>query len=179
MNKFWTKFFILFKFVFLYMSITRKTEKYRNLMDQWKLKLLTWQCLTLFDPMDYRIFSPWNSPAQNIGMGSLSLFQGILSTQVSNPGLPNCRWILYQLSHKGSPEIDTISIWPFPYCYEVAWRCTWKVHICSRISVHFLQWKKILVILTNMGFNVRESFHSSSFAMEIVIMLPFVALVGG
>ena len=33
---------------------------------------------------------------------SLSLLQGIFPTQRSNPGLPHCRWILYQLSHKGS-----------------------------------------------------------------------------
>ena len=37
-------------------------------------------------------------------MGSLSLLQGIFPTQGSNPGLLNCRWILYQLSHKGSPN---------------------------------------------------------------------------
>ena len=35
-------------------------------------------------------------------MGSLSLLQGIFPTQGWNPGLPHCRWILYQLSHKGS-----------------------------------------------------------------------------
>ena len=35
--------------------------------------------------------SPGNSPGQNTGMGSLSLFQGIASTQGSNPGLPHCR----------------------------------------------------------------------------------------
>ena len=38
-------------------------------------------------------------------MGSLSLLQGIFPTQGWNPGLPHCRWILYQLSHKGSPRI--------------------------------------------------------------------------
>ena len=37
-------------------------------------------------------------------IGSLSHFQGIFPTQRSNPGLPDCRWILYQLSHKGSPH---------------------------------------------------------------------------
>ena len=42
--------------------------------------------------------SPWNSPVQNIGVGSLSLLQGIFPTQGSNPGLPHCRQILYQLS---------------------------------------------------------------------------------
>ena len=47
--------------------------------------------------------SPWNSPGQNTGVGSLSLLQGIFPTQDLNPGLPHCRWILYQLSHKGSP----------------------------------------------------------------------------
>ena len=33
------------------------------------------------------LYSPWNSPGQNIGMGSLSLLQGIFPTQGSNPGL--------------------------------------------------------------------------------------------
>ena len=44
----------------------------------------------------------WNSPGQNPGVGSLSLLQGIFPTQGSNPGLPHCRRILYQLSHQGS-----------------------------------------------------------------------------
>ena len=47
------------------------------------------------------LYSPWNSPGQNTVMGSLSLLQGIFPTQGSNPGLPHCRWILYQLSHQG------------------------------------------------------------------------------
>ena len=49
------------------------------------------------------LYSPWNSPGQNTGVGTLSLLQGIFPTQGSNPGLPHCRWILYQLRHKGSP----------------------------------------------------------------------------
>ena len=47
--------------------------------------------------------SPWNSPGQNTGVGSLSRLQGIFPTQGENPGLLHCRRILYQLSHKGSP----------------------------------------------------------------------------
>ena len=31
------------------------------------------------------LYSPWNSPGQNTGVGSLSLFQGIFPTQGSNP----------------------------------------------------------------------------------------------
>ena len=34
------------------------------------------------------LYSPWNSPGQNTGMGSLSLFQGIFPTQGLKPGLP-------------------------------------------------------------------------------------------
>ena len=51
------------------------------------------------------LYSPWNSPSQDYGVSSLSLLQGIFSTQASNPGLPYCRQILYQLSHEGSPRI--------------------------------------------------------------------------
>ena len=47
--------------------------------------------------------SPWNSPGQNTGVGSLSLLQGTLPTQGLNSGLPHYRRILYQLSHQGSP----------------------------------------------------------------------------
>ena len=43
----------------------------------------------------------WNAPGQNTGVGNLSLLQGIFPTQGSKPGLPHCRRILYQLSHKG------------------------------------------------------------------------------
>ena len=46
----------------------------------------------------------WNSPGQNTGVDSLSLFQGIFPTQGLNPGLPHCRWILYQLSRQGGPD---------------------------------------------------------------------------
>ena len=48
------------------------------------------------------LYSPWNSPGQNTGMGSLSLLQGIFPTQGSNPGLLHCRRILYHLNHKVS-----------------------------------------------------------------------------
>ena len=57
--------------------------------------------------------SPWNSPGQNTGVGSLSLLQGIFPTQGSNPGLLQCRRILYQLSHKGSPRTLQCIAYPF------------------------------------------------------------------
>ena len=59
------------------------------------------------------VYSPWNSSGQNTGMGILSLLQGIFPTQGLNPGLPHCRWILYQLSHKASPRILERVDYPF------------------------------------------------------------------
>ena len=50
--------------------------------------------------------SPWKSPGQNTGVGSLLLLQGIFPTQGVNPSLPHCRQILHPLSHKGSPGLD-------------------------------------------------------------------------
>ena len=38
-------------------------------------------------------------PGQNTGLGSHSLLQEIFPTQSSNPGLLQCRRILYQLSY--------------------------------------------------------------------------------
>ena len=60
------------------------------------------------------LYSPWNSPGQHTGGSSFSLLQGILPTQGSNPGLPCCRQILYQLSHQGSPRILEWVAYPFP-----------------------------------------------------------------
>ena len=57
----------------------------------WKWKLLS--CVWLF-------VTPWTT-----GVDSLSLLQGIFPIQGSNPGLPHCRWILYQLSHQGNSRI--------------------------------------------------------------------------
>ena len=45
--------------------------------------------------------------------GSLSLLQGIFLTQWLNPGLPHCRRIFYQLSHKGGPRILEWVAYPF------------------------------------------------------------------
>ena len=54
-------------------------------------------CLTL---RTYGLYSPWNSLGQNTGVGTPSFLQGIFPTQGWNPGLPHCRQILNQLSHK-------------------------------------------------------------------------------
>ena len=71
---------------------------------EWKLFSHVWVFVTP---------SPWNSPGQNTGVGSLSFLQGNFPTQGLNPGLPHCRQILYQLSHQGSPRILQWVAYPF------------------------------------------------------------------
>ena len=56
------------------------------------------------------LYSPWNSPDQNTGVGSLSLLQEIFPTQGSNPGLLHCRQILYQLSHREAQDTGVGSL---------------------------------------------------------------------
>ena len=63
------------------------------------LCLVAQSCLTL-------LLCPWNSPGRNTGVGCHALFHGIFPTQGSNPGIPHCRWILYHLSHQGSPSLS-------------------------------------------------------------------------
>ena len=75
----------------------------------------------VFDSLwPHRLYNPWNSLGQNTAVGSLSLFQGIFPTQVSNPDLLLCGLILYQLSHKGSPQLiinfQVLDLVGFPGC---------------------------------------------------------------
>ena len=58
------------------------------------------------------LYSPWTFPGQNTGVGSLFLLQGIFPTQGLNPGLPHCKLILYQLSHKDKAVAKTLECLP-------------------------------------------------------------------
>ena len=89
--------------------------------------------------------SPWNSPGQNIGVGSLSLLQGIFPAQWSNWGLPHCRWILYQLSHQGSPpysqsHVFSLShLWMGELDHKEGWAlknwCFWTVVLEKTLEI--------------------------------------------
>ena len=58
------------------------------------------------------LYSPW--PEYWSGF-SLLFLQGIFPTQGLNPGLPHCRWLLYQLSHKGSSrKLEWVAYLFFP-----------------------------------------------------------------
>ena len=59
----------------------RKENTVKKIMSKWVSKSLSG--VPLFTT--HGLYSPWNSPGQNTGMGSLSLLQGIFPTQGSNP----------------------------------------------------------------------------------------------
>ena len=57
------------------------------------------------------------SPSPSLHL--LHLEKGMFPTQGSNPGLPHCKQILYQLSHKGSPRI--LEWVAYPFCRGSSW----------------------------------------------------------
>ena len=76
-------------------------------------------CLTLCNIMDSsvlaRLLCPQWFSRQESWSGIHALLQGIFPTQGTNSGLPHCRWILYYLSHQGSPLFPRSGIKPtFP-----------------------------------------------------------------
>ena len=61
-------------------------------------------------------------------MGSLFLLQGIFPTQELNSGLPHCRKILYQLSHKGSSRM--LGWVACPFSSGFSWSRNWTGVFC-------------------------------------------------
>ena len=83
------------------------------------------------------LYSSWNSPGQNTGVGSLSLLQGIFPTQGSNPDPQHCRQIFYQLSHKGSPRVLALELCPNNQGMRV-----WVEEKTSMVLVHCILWEQ-------------------------------------
>ena len=91
-------YYMLFEF-----QVPRLYNKSKAIICPVKVKVPQ-SCLTLCDPMDYTVHG--NVQARDL--------QEIFPTQGSNPGLPHCKWILYQLSHQGSPRILKWVAYLFP-----------------------------------------------------------------
>ena len=62
-------------------------------------------------------------PGKNTGVSCHALLQGIIPTQGSNPGLPHCRWIFYNLSHQGSSRI--LEWVACPFSRGTSWPRNW------------------------------------------------------
>ena len=102
-----------------------------------RLYLFSESCSVLSNPLQpHGLYNPWNSPGQNTGVGSLSLLQGIFTTQGSNPHLPRCRQILYQLSNKESPGILE---WYLFKCWIIIHSC-----LAGKLCSHCLSCPSVL-----------------------------------
>ena len=75
-----------------------------------------------------RLLCPWGSPGKNTGVSCHFLLQGIFPIQGSNPGLPDCRRILYQLGQQGSPVFTNqeLKCLNFP-TYEAQFVYIWRL----------------------------------------------------
>ena len=92
----------------------------------WAVKVKVVQlCPTL---QSHELYSPWNSPGQNTGVGNLSLLQRIFPTQGSSPGLLHYKRILYHLSHMGSPRI--LEWVAYPFSSGSSWPRNWARVFC-------------------------------------------------
>ena len=70
------------------------------------------------DPMDH---TPWNSPGQNTGVGSLSLLWGLFPTHRSNSGLPSLKAESLPVEPQGKLEGHFASLPShLPLCYNNA-----------------------------------------------------------
>ena len=91
-------------------------ETMRNRKEYTVLCLVTQSCLTLCNPIDCG--RPGSSvrgdfQGKNTRVCCHALLQGIFLTQGLNPGLSNCKKILYHLSHQGSPRTLKWVSYPF------------------------------------------------------------------
>ena len=119
----------IFKFSLYNHHINYYTEWWKSknsvvMVPKWKWKLLSpvWLFVTPWT------IQSWNSPGQYTGLGRLFLLQRIFQTRGLNPGLPHCRQILYQLSHKGSPRI--LEWVAYPFSRGSSWPRNWTRDFC-------------------------------------------------
>ena len=140
------------------------------------------------------LYSPWNSPGQNTGVGSLSLLQGIFPTQGSNPGLLHHRQILYQLSHKGSPRIlEWVAYlfssgssqprnWTGVSCIAGGFFTNWAIREHNTIHPYFLyslamvfHWTVLLAWLQSLLMETRKASHK--FLITAIIIHSYEWLI--
>ena len=67
-------------------------------------------CLTLYDPMDYTVHGILQ--ARILEWVAVPFSRGSSQPRDQTPGLLHCKWIIYQLNHKGSSRILEWVVYP-------------------------------------------------------------------
>ena len=84
---------------------------------------------------------------KNTGVGSLSLLQQIFSSQESNLGLLNCKWILYQLSYREAPlDHQWLRIFVFLTLYFLSFGCDFTLFNRAVYSIAYSFIFRLLIL---------------------------------
>ena len=135
----------------------------------WKWKWKSSSCVQVLWP--HGLYSSWNSPDQNTGVGSLSLLQGIFPIQESNRGLLHCRQILYQLSYEGSPENAlngrrlVLMQW---------WDDMWRAAISHKFSTEISKLKKSLLFQVFRQAREEQVHHEGLFGELLLLWVTLI-----
>ena len=148
--------------VFTWLLQLHLHPEYQGSVQKQKLKSAQ-LCPALCNPMAY--YSPWNSPGQNSGVGSCSLIQGIVPTQGSNPGLPHCRWILYQPSHSEAEGGDHFQLVTDGVQAKSGWPFTRKMEV--GIGTSMIPWDCVKYLLTMVTVRLQSSQTSKESRVEL------------
>ena len=103
-------------------------------------------CLQAHGLQPARLLCPWDSPGKNTRVGCHALLQGIFPTKGLNSGLLHCRWILYCLSHQGSPRI----------LEKVALSLLQGIFLTQELNWSLLHCRQILYQLSHQGSPVKS-----------------------
>ena len=81
-------------------------------------------------------YSPWHSPGQNSGVGSLSLLQGIFPTQELKRGLLHCRRILYNWAIREGPAFSFFLLKEETFCLHHVTNISvsYSSHLCKKTN---------------------------------------------
>ena len=82
---------------------------------KWSGVKVTQSCPTLCDPMGYTVHGILQ--ARILEWVAFPFSRGIFPTQGWNPGLPHCRWILYQLTTREAHICNSRLLYPFNCCW--------------------------------------------------------------
>ena len=133
---------------------------------------VTQLCLTLCDPMDCTVHGILQTRTPE---WVAFPFSGISPTQGSNPGLPRCRQILYQLSHKGSPRIppyiQTKSSWKIVLLFwQISFNPYGPYYQDINLTINYQAWTSITLMLAlwyTYNLEKEKATHSSMLAWRI------------
>ena len=113
-------------------------------------------------------------PSKNTSLGCHALLQVIFPTQGSHHGLPHCRWILYHLSHQGSPSLSLqMPMLGLELCfYGLAHFCP-QNYTQKSLTIH--AWPNLFSNLELLGSSEQSTILTESYFKEFpLVCLSFV-----